>query len=57
MKLGNVTQLGDCPVCGAYIKFRITEKEEIVAEKHNISKTHRRCKASETIVGYGEQHL
>lgn len=56
-ELMNVSQLGNCPGCGAFIGFRVTNREEIVAEKHNSPKTYKHCEKSLTIVDYGEQHL
>lgn len=56
-KLMSVSQVGYCPDCGAFIKFRVTNREEIVAEKHNIPKTRKYCPVSLTIVDFGEQHL
>lgn len=56
-ELMSVSQLGYCPSCNAFIRFRVTNREEIVAEKHNNPKTHKCCEKSLTIVDFGEQHL
>jgi hypothetical protein len=50
-----VVQLDDCPVCGAFIRTRISERDEIVVEEHRNPVSHRKCKGSFKIVGYFEQ--